>query len=382
MRILQLVAQTKVGGAENFGFALGSELARRGHDVLLLANRDNGPLLERPLPPGMSARALRRTSRLDPGILRFLWGALREFRPEIIHAHSYEASVWGRLLGLCAPESGVLVHVHSSRFVRNHSRLRVLTDRVLFHRADRVLVLNASQRDFLRKRIGLGPEVIETVPNGIDASAFARPDEFARAASSSRPGDAVLRSVVSVASLTDVKNHATLLRAWVAVRAEFPDVRLVLVGDGPLRAELEAQCVSLGIAESVEFAGAQMEIRPYLWNADLFVLPSRNEALPLSVLEAMAAGLPLVATSVGAIPDIVQAPLCGLVVPPGDIARLSAAILGILRDPQAARRMGAAGAAEVRQRYSLDRCVDRIEEIYAAILRERPLLLRPVSSPP
>lgn len=377
MRILQLVAQTKVGGAENFGFALGSELARRGHEVLLLANRDNGPLLQRPLPPGMQARALRRESRLDPGILRFLGDALRNFRPEIIHAHSYEASVWGRLLGLLAPEAGVLVHIHSSRFVRNHSRLRILTDRVLFQRADRVIVLNDAQRDFLRKRIGLGSEMIETVPNGIDVAGFARPDGRPRAETAQST-----RTVVCVASLTDVKNHAALLRAWVTVRAARPDLRLVLVGDGPLRSGLEALAASLGISDAVEFVGAQMEIRPYLWDADLFVLPSLNEALPLSVLEAMAAGLPIVASSVGAIPDIVRAPLCGLVVTPGDIAGLSAAIVGILQDPSEARRKGEAGANEVRQRYGLERCVDRIEEIYTAILRERAPLLSRITAPP
>src|SRR5690606_12823755 len=111
VRIFQLISQTVIGGAESFGHTLACELALRRHAVRLLANRANGPLLERTCPAEFSTDALRRSSRLDPSILRFLLRHLREFRPQVLHAHNFGANSWARVLGMFFPEMVVVCHV-------------------------------------------------------------------------------------------------------------------------------------------------------------------------------------------------------------------------------------------------------------------------------
>jgi glycosyltransferase involved in cell wall biosynthesis len=361
MRILQLVPQSRVGGAENVGFTLAAELARRGHQTLLLSNRDNGPLLARERPAGMDVGALNRTSRLDPRMPSFLGGAIRAFRPDVIHAHNYEAATWARVLGLFHPRIAMVVHVHGSRFVHTHGRRRTLTDRLLYRWTDAVIVLNDAQTEFLRETVHVDPQKLVLVPNGIDTGEFAAPEGAARS----------VDSVTCVASLTPVKNHAGLLRAWALVARERPQARLTLVGEGPLRASLEAQAREAGIAGSVVFAGAREDVRPFLWAAAVFVLPSHLEALPLSLLEGMAGGCAPVATRAGGIPDVVEDGITGLLVPPGDDDALARALLALLADPARCAELAERARVAVAQRFGLAPWVDRIESIYADCIARR-----------
>jgi glycosyltransferase involved in cell wall biosynthesis len=302
-----------------------------------------------------------RTSRLDPRILSFLETAVRSFRPDVIHAHNYEASTWARALGLLHPRIAIVVHVHSSRFVYRHGRRRILTDRLLFRRADAVIALNETQAEFLLDAIHLDLGKLFLVGNGIDTQRFAAPEERERPP----------RSVVSVASLTDVKNHAGLLRAWAAVAKERADARLTLVGDGPLRAALEVQARDCGIADSVVFAGASDDVRPFLWDARIFVLPSHLEAVPLALLEAMAAGCTPVASRVGGIPGLVEEGLTGLMVPAGDAAALATALAALLDDPGRCAAMASRARKAVVERFGLAPWLDRIESIYEACVARR-----------
>lgn len=361
MRILQLIAQSKLGGAESVGFGLAAAFARRGHATLLLSNRRNGPLLDRPRPPGMQAADLPRRHRLDPRILSFLFGHVARFRPDVIHAHNYEASVWARSVALAFPRVAVVVHVHSSRFVQGHGRHRIWTDRVLFRRADAVVALNEVQRSFLLQAVHLRAERLHVVPNGIDADSFAPPE--------GRPRPA--RAVVCVASLTEVKNHSGLLRAWAAVAPSWPDARLTLVGDGPLRSRLEAQAQDLGITERVVFAGLLDDVRPQLWGAAVFVLPSHNEALPLALLEAMAAGCAPVATAVGGIPEVIEDGTTGWLVPAQDEAALAGALRAAFGGEAACQATGARARASIVRRFGLESWIGRIEEIYCECVGRR-----------
>jgi glycosyltransferase involved in cell wall biosynthesis len=147
-------------------------------------------------------------------------------------------------------------------------------------------------------------------------------------------------TVVSVGNLRPEKGHKVLLKAFEKVVKELPVARLVLVGEGPLRGELEDVVTDLGLVGNVEFAGARPEVWSSLAAADVFALASFSEPLGLAVLEAMAAGLPVVATSVGGVPELVTTNVTGKLVPSGDEGALSAALLGFLRDKRSAEKMG------------------------------------------
>ena len=173
-----------------------------------------------------------------------------------------------------------------------------------------------------------------------------------------------------VAYLREDKGHAILLRAMPEILRKYPDCSLVVVGDGPQRAHLEALARRLKIEAAVRFVGLREDV-PVVLNAfDVFCLPSvRNEGVPQSALQAGAAGLPVVSTAVGGIPEAVVHDVTGVVVPPGDSGALAQAICALIADPELRRRLGEAGGEHVAASFSIQRMLDLTEQAYAAALR-------------
>jgi glycosyltransferase involved in cell wall biosynthesis len=176
--------------------------------------------------------------------------------------------------------------------------------------------------------------------------------------------------VVCIARLRREKGHGTLLQAFGKVRAELPDARLVLVGDGPMRAAIEAEAIRLGVAGAVEFAGAIPDIWPCLADADVFALASDREAFGIAVAEAMAAGLPVVAPATGGIFDLVDPGVTGDIFPPGDADGLARRLLAVLRDPERGVRMGEAGRARA-QEFRMEASARRYLSLYDELASTR-----------
>jgi glycosyltransferase involved in cell wall biosynthesis len=205
-----------------------------------------------------------------------------------------------------------------------------------------------------------GPEVrerLEVVHCGVDADAF-RP--AARGG-----GDPPV--ILCVGRLVAVKGQDVLLEAFARLRAGGSDARLVLVGDGETRAALAAQAARLGVGEAVQLTGAvgQDDIARWYARADVFCLPSYAEGVPVVLMEAMATELPVVTTTVAGIPELVQDGVSGRLVAPGDAGALTDALSGLLADPAARRRMGAAGRARVLEAFEVDGCATALHEVYA-----------------
>ena len=173
--------------------------------------------------------------------------------------------------------------------------------------------------------------------------------------------------VLTVARLDEQKGHRYLLEA----AAQIPEAQFVLTGDGPLRASLEAQARSLGVEERVKFLGYRSDIADLLANCDVFVLPSLYEGLPLSILEAMSAGKPVIATHIGGTDEAVIANETGLLVPPADSAALAAAIRSVLADRPLAQRLAAAGYTRVEQEFSAAKMVQQVIAVYDELLTKR-----------
>jgi L-malate glycosyltransferase len=204
---------------------------------------------------------------------------------------------------------------------------------------------------------------IAVIPNGIDCSRFATHQE-----KTSR------RRVIVVANLRREKAHDVLLRAAVTIVRRFPDATFDVVGDGPQREPLAALTHTLGLERAVRFLGHRDDIPALLAAADIFVLPSRSEAFPNAVLEAMAAGLPVVATAVGGIVELVADTRTGLLVRPDDPASLAARLCDVMLDAPFASRLGEAARAEAHARYSFDRMVDSFDRLYVHELTARGVL--------
>lgn len=366
MRILQLVTQTKVGGAESFALFLSVALERRGHTVRLLAHRQNGPLFEL-APPGLERAACPRTSRLDPRLPFFLARHLREFRPDVIHGHNFPANFWARMMGAFFRAPKIVCHEHSGRILARAEN-RFVIDRLLNGRTSFVVPVSEEIAQVLRVKRVIAPEKIRRVPVGIDTARFRIPS--ADGSAGGLADEAILPEeargrprALHVASFLPVKNHTLLLEAFVGVAAATRGV-LLLAGDGPLRATIEERVARPDLSGRVFLLGHRSDIPALLSLSSVFVLPSEAEGLPLSILEAMAAGVMPIASRVGAIPEVVADGVVGRLFAPGDRRALTDALLEAFRDPERAARMGALGRAEVEAKYSIDAVASEIEALY------------------
>ncbi len=204
------------------------------------------------------------------------------------------------------------------------------------------------------------------IENGIEVERYGPPADKALAKQDVGL-DAGRRYLIHVARHHPVKDQPTLLCGFALAAPDLPDVDLLMVGDGPLRAELERLAVELRVADRVKFLGIRADIPELMRAADAFALTSLSEAASLTLLEAMASGLPAVVTDVGGNGEIVRHEREGLLFPRGDAAACADAITRVFRDPALAARMGAAGRARAIERYQLGRTVEAYYELYSRL---------------
>jgi glycosyltransferase involved in cell wall biosynthesis len=239
-------------------------------------------------------------------------------------------------------------------------------DRIVSRFVDRVIAVSEAARAFLIAGKGYAADKIVVVPNGRDLSTF-RPGVGREAVRKELGLDGTVPLVGVVGRLEPQKGHAFLLEAWPSVVAEFPDARLLVVGDGTLRARLETRARELGVAPGIVFTGFRPDVPRVLDAIDVLVLPSLYEGMPLTAIEASALGRPVVATAVDGTPEVIRDGRTGRLVPPADPVALSRAIRGVLRDPLGASRMGRAGRDFVLDRFDLDRQVASTARVYREV---------------
>lgn len=279
----------------------------------------------------------------------------RELRPDVIHTHNPAPQVWGVLAGRLA---GVAAVVHT-RHGHALGSLPAPLLRPLFAQADRVVCVSEDLRSDLLRRQGLAPDRVLKIWNGIDTS------RFSWAGPRSEP------VAVTVCRLAAVKDIPTLLRATALVVKELLGFRLRVAGDGPLRGELDALAQGLGIADSVEFLGERHDVPAVLADAGLFVSSSSTEGLSLTLAEAMAVGLPVLATAVGGNAEIVKHGVTGRLVPPGDPRALADGLLAMWAERARWEEMGRAGRERVLAHFDVRRMVRDYEDLYARVVDER-----------
>lgn len=284
----------------------------------------------------------------------------RRQRIAVIQTCDLYANIFG-LVG--AAIAGVPVRVGSRRELNPDKTSAQLRLQRLAYRFATRIVANSPAAAAMLEAEGVRPADIALIPNGVDVAAY-KPRQ---------PRDAI-REVVTVANLRAEKNHETLIAAAAALAPLHPSLRFAIVGDGPRRAELEALAHARAVDRIVEFLGHREDIPALLGAADLFVLPSRSEAFPNGAIEAMASGLPVVASAVGGLLDLIDHGRTGMLVPPCDPDALANAIGALVLDPVLARRLGTEARAEMTSRFSFERMVNSFDNLYETGLRERHVL--------
>lgn len=357
MRILQIIPSLQVGGAEVFVARLAAAHQAAGHDVHI-AHFHDGPMVDR-LDPLLRTRMHRITkrARYDATVVPRLLRLMRDLGPDIVHTHLFPALSWGGAAARLA-RTPAWVHTHHSNHAPSQRDARLLEAKLLA-RAHRVVAVSKGTAERLRPHGGRLSNTL-VIANGIPL------DDRPRSAIDGDPP-----VIGTVGRMVPIKAQHTLIEAVAQLRDAGREVRLRLVGDGVSRPELEALVDRLDLRDRVVFTGRVSDVPQQLAQLDLFVLPSLSEAMPLALLEACAAGLPVVVTNQGGAGSIVEQGAGGWLLEPGSGPRVAARIEAFLAlDGPARRALGQRSLALVQQRYSMQACATAYLDLYRELARD------------
>jgi glycosyltransferase involved in cell wall biosynthesis len=363
LRLLLVVDSLEVGGAERHVVDLAMALHRKGHEVEVACSVSGGlsePLEAAGVPVWPLARRLVKR-RVSVAYARGIRRLLGERRFDLVHAHIFASAVAAAIatLGKGVP---LVITEHTEASWQTWRTRRV--SRWAHRRAKRVIAVSTPIERRLIERDEVPPHLVTRIPNAVIPASDEPPDP-----AGPLPDAWVEGPLVGVvARLQPEKGVANFLKAAARVSEISPRARFLVVGDGPLREELLNLVEHLGISERVRFLGYRTDSRALMGLMDLLVVPSLTEGSPLIVLEAMAAGVPVVASAVGGIPDQVRHGREGILVPPDDPDALGDALGALLRDPAYARRLGEAGRRRTENEFSHETLVRRIEAVYRAAI--------------
>ena len=380
LRIVHAIARLNLGGAAQQVLELAGAQQRRGHRVIVAAGQlaegeesmefrahELGlevfpvPELQRELSP-----------RRDLAAARLMRSLLRRERPQVLHTHAAKAGAAGRLGALAAGRGRPPVRVHTFHghvlrgyFGSRQERLFRLVERGLARTTSALIAPSAEVRDDL-VTLGVAPaDHFVVIPYGFAFGEHGGARERIRSELRVGPETFV---VGWVGRLTDIKRPLDLVRVVASLVGRGVDGTLVLVGDGPERPAVEALAAELGVEARVRLPGYRTDAADWFPAFDALLLTSANEGTPVAALESLAAGRPVVATSVGGVPAVVDEEETGFLAPTGDVEALAERLGRLTGDPELRRRMGALGADRMRARFGLEPMVDAVEALYRRLL--------------
>ncbi|WP_081937623.1 glycosyltransferase [Streptosporangium roseum] len=369
LRVFYMIGTMGIGGAESQVVLRAREMRARGIDSRVLLLFDGGPFEARLRDAGVPVTHLRfrtisaagRWRALLYGIAAFcrLVRLLRRTRPHVLHAHLFHAYAIGVPAGRLAGVPLVVAGRHTPLTIIGWSRLTSLVDRTANHLADHIVPVSQSIADELVSRFRVRHKV-SVIHNGLPPAAFLP--------QSPAPLETELPVVVCVSRLHPLKGHRYLLDAMALLERRGLKCTVVLIGDGPERGRLERQVEKLGI--DVRFLGFRTDVGAWLARAKIMVHPTLAEALGNCIMEAMAAGLPTVSTTVGGVPELLGEDR-GLLVPPADVTALADAIQRLLTDDALAERLRASARAWVVDNLTSEQLVDRYLSTYSRVMRQK-----------
>jgi len=354
-RLVFLLQDLKFGGTQRQALELARLLdpARFQVEVWLLAGgEDLAPEARR---HGLPVVQLGRQEQVGPRALLHLWRYLRRADLDLLMLFTVVPNIWGRVLGRLARAPLIVGNCRGGGAPRRQH------ERWLWPLADHLICNSAALQRVLIRGCRVPGNRITTIPNGVD------PDYFRPAPKAPPPYPAV---VLCVARMAPDKDHETLVRAFGLAVRERPEAELWLVGDGPLLPRVRQLAEALLPPGSFRFIQPQADLRPLFRQAGLLALSSRTEAMPNVILEAMAAGLPVAATAVGGVPEMVSPARTGWLAPPGDPPALAACLSRLLADPEKGRAWGRAGRERVLQDFSLKAMTGRYEAALDRLLAQ------------
>lgn len=360
--VLHVVSSGGLYGIERMLLTLLPELQRQGCPVALLClDGPEAEVLAAARDAGVPTLAVECTQRVTPRGWVDLLRAIGAQTPRIVHVHGYKASILAGAAGLVrrVPTVATYHGVAAKAGETSRALARYLAVETPILRRFRAIAAVSDQiaDELIARRVR--PERVRVIANGI-----VQPALDVAGASLERADPKFRPCLLALSRLAPEKNIHVLLRAVAALRAEFPQLGVVVAGDGQLRGELEALASSLGIRDAVEFAGFVRDVPRLYERCDVFVLASQTEGMPMSLLEAMALGLPIVASRVGGIPFMVQDGVEGLLVEPGDSHQLAQALHRVLSEERTRNRLGEAAHRKFKREFTAPRMAESYRLLY------------------
>lgn len=357
LRVLYVVPDLRVGGAERHVTTLLPGLDRTRFTPSALCIGRPGALFGALAQHGVPARALDRTKWQFLLALADLVREMRRIRPDVVITRGYNAEMLGRIAALLTRVPRTIVWVHHCGELAPRSRFRRLADRLLAQVTSAYYGVAHGQVPYLTGDLGYPAAKIRIIPNGTDPGAQGDPAAHRDPALAATLGIGPDDPVVGIlAALRPEKDHATLLRGFRLVMDEVPAARLLIVGDGPLRPDLQRFAAELGIGDRVILAGNRADVGDLLRVMDVLTLSSTTvECAPMALLESMATARPAVCTAVGGVPDMIADGVTGYLVPPREPRALADRLVTLLRDPERARLMGKAARQRLEAEFTFDR---------------------------
>ncbi len=365
-KVMLLAIGLEVGGTETHVLELASRIDRSRFDIIVCAMKSGGAVAGELQSRGVKVISLDGAGKLDVRVLIRLFKVLQTEQPDVIQAFLFWANVAARACGRILRAFPVISSYHDE--VVSEGRLMRLLDRLTLQWTQTIVCCSEAVRRSVDLQIGETGNRCTIIPFGVDVDYLKNAEAATRQELGLREEGLVIGTVCRL--VEPKKGLSVLLKAMGELKHRHgkPPCQLLIVGDGPSRSMLEELCERLGLTAWVVFAGTRRDIPRVLHSLDVFVLSSLYEGFGIAILEAMAAGKPVIATHVGGIPEFVVPGETGVLVEPGNSASLADAIEGLLADSEQARHMGIKGQDRAQRQFGISGVVRRHEQVYEACL--------------
>ena len=367
VRFAHLIESDGPGGAERMLASVASDLQAKGSQTLVIAPaRGEGWLARELSGTGVQLELFHLDRPFSPQFARWLADVFRRHRITLAHSHEFTMAVYG---AWAARTAGIphVITMHGGRYYAGRLQRRIAM-RLAVQVSTATVAVSGSLRRDLTRDLWLRPSRVVTIPNGVRSPLSAGP--------STLRGELGLQSsdqlVVAIGNLYPVKGHGVLLEALALLAPRFPRLHVAIAGRGELELPLQRRAAELRLRDRFHLLGLRSDVANVLAGADVFVLPSLSEGVPLALLEAMLTARPVVASAVGEVPTVLDGGRAGALVPPSDPTALAAAVEELLSDPARARALSTAAHARASAAYTFDVMMDAYRAVYAQALRNHP----------
>jgi len=369
IKIIYVMPSLVVGGAEELLLTTVKYFNRDRYEISVCCIVSEGIIADEIKKLGIKFYCLNESPKFyNPKKIYSLYKLFKKEKPSIVHTQILGANIYGRIAAILA-RVPVVISAEQNVYYKK-KRVHIWLDKILAKNTDKIIAVSNRVKEFTSRQEGIGEDKFELIYNAIDSTEFLPTDsrKDIREKLNLREGDFILGTV---GALTTQKGHYYLIQAVSQLVKRYPNTILLVVGKGELKEKLQEILHKLGLEENVRFLGLRRDIADVLNCMDVFVFPSLWEGLGIALLEAMLMGLPVVASSVDGILEIVENGKNGILVAPANVEALSNAIAELIRNPQLRQSLGKAAKEHILEKFEVRQYIHKLENLYNRLLKEK-----------